>query len=125
MPSDVWHALYEIHKDEKAEIHVRYVESPLDCLAGYLLERIQLLLHLNKLVEEVKKDFGEKWSAGQFPGWRIDTGSAMARQCNGQALWGHAGSHNILFTTGADVSVSGSAEVSFHGACAQVWRDTV
>ena len=54
----------------------RYVENLFDYLAGYL-ERIQPLLDQNKLVEEVKKEFDEKWSAGQFPGWRVSVVSML------------------------------------------------
>lgn len=48
----------------------RYLEDLVDYLAGYL-ERIQPLLDQSMLVEDVKKEFDEKWSAGQFPGWRV------------------------------------------------------
>ena len=71
---------YKIPKNEKGETYASYVESLVDCLAGYL----ECLQDLNKLVQEVKKDFDEKRSAGRFPGWRVDTGQTL--WC--QTLWG-------------------------------------
>ena len=58
----------------------------------------------------MKKDFDEKRSAGQFPGWRVDTGSVMVKY-NGAIL-------DLTTFPSPDnlMSWSGLAEFSSYGA---------
>ena len=38
---------------------------------SYYLERVHPLLDQGKLDDEVQRTFQEKWSQGNFPGWRV------------------------------------------------------
>ncbi len=39
-------------------------------LRGYL-ERVHPLTDQDSLMEEVAREFEERWAAGSFPGWRV------------------------------------------------------
>jgi splicing factor 3A subunit 3 len=75
--------LFDIPKERKTLEYRRYLDKLQEYLSGYI-GKIQPLLDQSKIVSEVKRDAEEKWSAGTFPGWRKDTGSAMAK---------HSGAH--------------------------------
>ena len=42
----------------------------MDYLAHYL-DKVQPLLDQSAMLLEMKKDFEEKWSQSQFPGWKV------------------------------------------------------
>ena len=53
-------------------LSIRYLESLVDYLTGYL-ERVQPLVDQTELLLEIKKDFEEKWGQGTFPGWKVSS----------------------------------------------------
>ena len=48
----------------------RYLGNLVDYLAHYL-DKVQPLLDQSAMLLEMKKDFEEKWSQSQFPGWKV------------------------------------------------------
>lgn len=75
--------LFDIPKEKKSANYKRYLVTLLEYLSNYL-ERVHPLLNQISLQDEVRRNFAEKWSQSNFPGWRKDTGSAMAK---------HSGAH--------------------------------
>lgn len=49
---------------------IRYLEELVVYLRGYL-ERVHPLTDQDSLMEEVAREFEERWAAGSFPGWRV------------------------------------------------------
>ena len=68
--------LYDIPKDRKGADYKNYLAMLLDYLYSFL-KRVKPLLDLDNQLEEVTKDFREKFDKGEFPGWPRETGSAL------------------------------------------------
>lgn len=75
--------LFEVPKEKKTADYKRYLGELLEYLSCYL-ERVHPLLDQVAMTNEVQRNFREKWNQSNFPGWRKDTGSAMAK---------HSGAH--------------------------------
>lgn len=75
--------LFDIPKEKKMGDYKRYLAKLLEYLSNYL-DRAHPLLDQLTLQDEVQRSFKEKWSQSNFPGWRKDAGSAMAK---------HSGAH--------------------------------
>lgn len=54
----------------------RYVTELLEYLSSYL-EKIHPLTDQQTILEEVKKDFEDRWTQGNFPGWRVSDTSLL------------------------------------------------
>jgi hypothetical protein len=69
----------------------RYLAELLGYLSGYL-ERVHPLLDQEAMAIEVQKNFKEKWSQSNFPGWRVRAaGSGCGLPCRGVGVVCHIG----------------------------------
>ena len=63
-------------QDRKGADYKNYLAMLLDYLYSFL-KRVKPLLDLDNQLDEVTKDFSQKFDKGEFPGWPRETGSAL------------------------------------------------
>lgn len=94
--------LFELPRDKKNSEYKSYIEELVEYLQGYL-ERVHPLTDQATLMEEVTREFEERWAAGNFPGWRRDIGgSAMAKHSGARLDLSAFSSPEELMSLGLD-----------------------